>query len=113
MANLIEVNNVYKAFGKGESMTKVLSGASLNVAKGEFVSLMGASGSGKSTLLYLIGGLDRKFDGTISVCGSDISKLKEKQIRLVRKKRIKKQRQTSIVTKKHTSSHSVMKNLVG
>ena len=51
MANLIEVNNVYKAFGKGESMTKVLSGASLNVAKGEFVSLMGASGSGKSTLL--------------------------------------------------------------
>ncbi len=84
MANLIEVNNVYKAFGKGESMTKVLSGASLNVAKGEFVSLMGASGSGKSTLLYLIGGLDRNFDGTISVCGSDITKLKEKEMSKLR-----------------------------
>ena len=55
MANVTEVNNVYKAFGKGETMTKVLSGANLAVEKGEFVSLMGASGSGKSTLLYLIG----------------------------------------------------------
>ena len=79
MANVIEVNNVYKAFGKGESMTKVLSGASLSVEKGEFVSLMGASGSGKSTLLYLIGGLDRYFNGNISVCGYDIGKMKEKK----------------------------------
>ena len=80
MANLIEVNNVYKTFGKGESLTKVLSGATLNVEKGEFVSLMGASGSGKSTLLYLIGGLDRRFEGSISICGNDISKMKEKDM---------------------------------
>ena len=84
MANVIEVNNVYKAFGKGESMTKVLSGASLSVGKGEFVSLMGASGSGKSTLLYLIGGLDRYFNGTISVCGNDIGKMKEKALSAMR-----------------------------
>ena len=84
MANVIEVNNVYKAFGKGESMTKVLSGASLNVEKGEFVSLMGASGSGKSTLLYLIGGLDRYFNGTINVCGNDIGKMKEKDLSQMR-----------------------------
>lgn len=84
MANVIEVNNVYKAFGKGENMTKVLSGANLAVGKGEFVSLMGASGSGKSTLLYLIGGLDRNFDGNISVCGSDIGKMKEKDLSKLR-----------------------------
>jgi len=84
MANVIEVNNVYKAFGRGESMTKVLSGASLSVEKGEFVSLMGASGSGKSTLLYLIGGLDRNFNGSISVCGNDIGKMKEKDLSKLR-----------------------------
>ena len=84
MANVIEVSNVYKAFGKGEGMTKVLSGASLNVEKGEFVSLMGASGSGKSTLLYLIGGLDRYFNGTINVCGYDIGKMKEKDLSKLR-----------------------------
>ena len=84
MANVIEVNNVYKAFGKGENMTKVLSGASLTVEKGEFVSLMGASGSGKSTLLYLIGGLDRYFNGNISVCGMDIGKMKEKDLSAMR-----------------------------
>ena len=84
MANVIEVNNVFKAFGKGEGMTKVLSGASLNVEKGEFVSLMGASGSGKSTLLYLIGGRDRYFNGTINVCGQNIGKMKEKDLSKLR-----------------------------
>jgi putative ABC transport system ATP-binding protein len=88
MANLIEVNNVYKSFGKGESLTKVLSGATLNVEKGEFVSLMGASGSGKSTLLYLIGGLDRRFEGSISICGNDISKMKEKDMSKLRLEKI-------------------------
>ena len=88
MANRIEVNNVYKSFGKGESLTKVLSGATLNVGKGEFVSLMGASGSGKSTLLYLIGGLDRRFEGTISICGNDISKMKEKEMSKLRLEKI-------------------------
>ena len=43
------------------------------VSEGEFVSLMGASGSGKSTLLYLIGGLDREFEGKITLCGEDIA----------------------------------------
>jgi putative ABC transport system ATP-binding protein len=88
MANVIEVNNVYKAFGKGETMTKVLSGANLAVEKGEFVSLMGASGSGKSTLLYLIGGLDRNFNGNISVCGNDIGKMKEKNLSKLRLEKI-------------------------
>ena len=52
----------------------------MSVEQGEFVSLMGASGSGKSTLLYLIGGLDRNFQGNISVCGQDIGSLKDKKL---------------------------------
>ena len=80
MTKIIEVNNVSKSFGKNENLNQVLNGASMSVEQGEFVSLMGASGSGKSTLLYLIGGLDRTFEGNISVCGQDIGKLKDKQL---------------------------------
>ncbi|MBR4913738.1 MAG: ABC transporter ATP-binding protein [Clostridiales bacterium] len=80
MTKIIEVNNVSKAFGKNENLNQVLNGACMSVEEGEFVSLMGASGSGKSTLLYLIGGLDRNFQGNISVCGQDIGALKDKQL---------------------------------
>ena len=85
MENMIEVRNVSKSFGKkGGAITQVLNGADLTVEKGEFVSLMGASGSGKSTLLYLIGGLDRSFDGEISICGNSIRKMKEKKLSEIR-----------------------------
>lgn len=80
MTKIIEVNNVNKSFGKNENINHVLNGASMSVDQGEFVSLMGASGSGKSTLLYLIGGLDRDFQGIISVCGSDIGSLKDSKL---------------------------------
>ena len=80
MTKIIEVNNVNKSFGKNENINHVLNGASMSVDQGEFVSLMGASGSGKSTLLYLIGGLDRDFQGNISVCGSDIVSLKDSKL---------------------------------
>ena len=80
MSKIIEVKNVSKTFGKGENLNQVLKGADMSVEQGEFVSLMGASGSGKSTLLYLVGGLDRKFEGNISVCGKDIGSLKDKEL---------------------------------
>ena len=82
---IIEVRDVHKEFGKGkDAITKVLDGASMNVRKGEFVSLMGPSGTGKSTLLYLIGGLDREYKGDIVVCGKNIGKIKEKELSQVR-----------------------------
>ena len=76
---IITVDNIYKAFGKGDARTEVLKGVNLSVEKGEFVSLMGQSGSGKSTLLYLIGGLDEGYEGDIIVCGTNIKSLKEKE----------------------------------
>ena len=86
---MIKVENVSKTFGKkGGAITQVLDGADLTVRKGEFVSLMGASGSGKSTLLYLIGGLDRDFDGNISICGTSIRKMKENKLSKIRLGRI-------------------------
>ena len=85
MDNIIEVKDVKKVFGSEKTVsTKVLDGVNMNVKEGEFVSLMGASGSGKSTLLYLIGGLDREFTGDISVCGKNISNIKEKELSEIR-----------------------------
>lgn len=80
MNTIIEVNNVSKTFGKGSSINRVLDNACMYVGEGEFVSLMGASGSGKSTMLYLIGGLDRDFEGKISLCGKDITALNDTQL---------------------------------
>ena len=84
MNTIIEVNNVSKAFGKNTSLNQVLDNACMYVGEGEFVSLMGASGSGKSTLLYLIGGLDREFDGKITLCGKDIGSLKDRELSKIR-----------------------------
>lgn len=89
MENIIEVRDVKKEFGKGnENRTSVLNGANMDVKRGEFVSLMGPSGSGKSTLLYLIGGLDREFTGDISVCGKNITRIREKELSQIRLNKI-------------------------
>ena len=88
MDTIIEVKNVGKTFGKNTTLNRVLDGCDLRVSKGEFVSLMGASGSGKSTLLYLIGGLDRDFEGNIELCGKDIGSLKDRELSDLRLKNI-------------------------
>ena len=88
MNTIIEVNNVSKTFGKNTNLNRVLDEACMYVSEGEFVSLMGASGSGKSTLLYLIGGLDRDYEGKISLCGQDIGSLNDKNLSDLRLKNI-------------------------
>jgi len=88
MNTIIEVKNVSKSFGKNTNLNQVLDNACMYVGEGEFVSLMGASGSGKSTLLYLIGGLDREFEGNISLCGEDIGSLKDGKLSDLRLKNV-------------------------
>lgn len=88
MNTIIEVKNVSKTFGKNTNINQVLDNACMYVGEGEFVSLMGASGSGKSTLLYLIGGLDREFEGNISLCGEDIGSLKDGKLSDLRLKNV-------------------------
>jgi putative ABC transport system ATP-binding protein len=72
---LVEVREVTKTYRKGEHEISPLRRVSLDVEKGDFVSLMGASGSGKSTLLNLIAGIDRPTAGRVIVNGQDITRL--------------------------------------
>ncbi|QGJ69413.1 ABC transporter ATP-binding protein YtrE [Planctomycetales bacterium 10988] len=73
--SLVEVKEVTKQFASGSEVITPLKEVSLNIQRGDFVSLMGASGSGKSTLLNLIAGIDRVTSGQILVEGTDITKL--------------------------------------
>jgi putative ABC transport system ATP-binding protein len=77
---LLEVHNVTKEFRKGDQTITPLRDVSLDVEKGEFLSLMGASGSGKTTLLNLVAGIDRPTTGRIIVNGSDITQLSRNQL---------------------------------
>lgn len=72
---IIQVKNLVKSFKSGEDELKVLRGISLEVEKGEFLSITGRSGSGKSTLLYQLGLLDHPNSGEILIDGVDVANM--------------------------------------
>ena len=72
----VETQDLVKAYG-GADGVRALDGVSLNIAAGEFVTVMGPSGSGKSTLLNLIGALDLPTSGTISINGQDLASIRD------------------------------------
>ena len=71
-APLVEVRGLSKEYRRGDEVVPVLAGLDLDIARGDYVALMGPSGSGKSTLLNLLGGLDRPTAGTITIAGERI-----------------------------------------
>ena len=76
-ATIIQVSDVIKVFREGDIETIALRGVDLEVARGEFIALMGRSGSGKSTLLHLLAGSDRPTAGHVIVNGVDLSRVDE------------------------------------
>ncbi len=74
---MIEVKDITKSYGDGESRTQVLQGISLTIRDGDFVVVLGASGSGKSTLLNVISGLERPDSGKVFYDGTDITALSD------------------------------------
>src|SRR5213080_1372714 len=85
---MISVRDVHKVFRQGEAEVRALAGVTLDIAAGEFVSIMGPSGSGKSTLLHLMGGLDLPTAGEIVIDGTPISRMSDDEITIFRRRRI-------------------------
>jgi putative ABC transport system ATP-binding protein len=74
---LVEIKDLVKSYTRGDQKVPVLQNITLNIADGDFISLMGPSGSGKSTLLNLIAGIDKPDSGILRIAGEDITKLSE------------------------------------
>ncbi len=86
--DLLEVRNISKTYGRGETAVHALKHASFTVPKGEFVAVVGESGSGKSTLLNLIGALDTPTSGRVFIDGQDIFAMKESSLTVFRRRNI-------------------------
>lgn len=85
---LIEVKNLCKVYGSGEAKVEALKDINLNIEQGDFVAIVGPSGSGKSTLLHLLGGVDKPSSGEVIIKGESIYKLKEKELSILRRRKI-------------------------
>jgi len=85
---MIEIINVTKTYGTGESATVALKGVSLTVNDGFFMVLLGASGSGKSTLLHIASGLERPNSGAVKYDGMDITDLSDDKLTEFRKESV-------------------------
>lgn len=85
---LVKVMDICKGYGKGETRVEALKNINLTINKGEFIAIVGPSGSGKSTLLHLLGGVDKPTSGKIMLGGVDMYSLKEKELAILRRRKV-------------------------
>lgn len=86
--DLLEVKNISKTYGSGETAVKALKNVSFSVPKGELVAIVGESGSGKSTLLNIIGALDTPTSGKVLIDGKDIFTMNDRKMTIFRRRNI-------------------------
>ena len=86
--NLLEVNNICKTYGSGETAVHALKKVSFSVPKGEYVAIVGESGSGKSTLLNMIGALDTSTSGKVVIGGKEIFSMNDNRLTVFRRRNI-------------------------
>ena len=85
---VLEVKELTKKYGQGESEVIALDHVSFSVEKGEFVAIIGASGSGKSTLMNMIGGLDHPTGGSVIIEENDIASMSEDELAIFRRRNL-------------------------
>jgi putative ABC transport system ATP-binding protein len=85
---ILEIKNLCKVYGEGETRVDALKNISFEVNQGEFVAVVGPSGSGKSTLLHILGGVDVPTSGVVRIAGTDIGKLDENKLAIFRRRQI-------------------------
>ncbi len=86
--NLLEVSNICKTYGNGETAVHALKKVSFSVPKGEYVAIVGESGSGKSTLLNMIGALDTPTSGKVLIGGKDTFSMSDHKLTIFRRRNI-------------------------
>ncbi|GAA4225784.1 putative ABC transport system ATP-binding protein [Streptosporangium album] len=87
-APVLSVQDLSKVYGEGDAQVRALRGVSLTVERGDYVAVMGASGSGKSTLMNILGCLDVPSSGRYLIDGTDVGSLDERQLAILRNRKI-------------------------
>jgi putative ABC transport system ATP-binding protein len=85
---MIEIENITKVYQMGDTEVRALNGVSLKIETGEWSAITGPSGSGKSTLMAIVGCLDSPTDGSYILDGTDVAKMSDDQLALVRNQKI-------------------------
>lgn len=85
---MLEVRDIRKTYGAGDTAFDALKGVSFSIQDGEFVAIMGPSGSGKSTLMHILGCLDTPTSGTYLLDGKDVSTLSDEELADIRHENI-------------------------
>ncbi len=86
--HILTCEKVKKVYDVGSNPVAALDGIDLKVNRGEFVAVVGASGSGKSTLLHILGGVDKPTSGTVTIDGTDLSKLNQTKAVIFRRRKV-------------------------
>ena len=86
--NILEIRDLCKVYGTGETRVDALKNVSFDVKQGEFLAIVGPSGSGKSTLMHILGGVDVPTSGTCKIAETDIGKLDETKLAVFRRRNI-------------------------
>jgi putative ABC transport system ATP-binding protein len=87
-STVVEATGLTRRYGDGETSVHALRGVDLGIASGELTAVMGPSGSGKSTLMHILAGLDRPTEGSVTIGGTDITRLNDDALTLLRREHI-------------------------
>jgi putative ABC transport system ATP-binding protein len=85
---VVSARDLYKRYGEGDAAVEALVDVSVDFQRGTFTAIMGPSGSGKSTLMHILAGLDRPTSGTVVIDGTDITRLGDKDLTLLRREKL-------------------------
>jgi putative ABC transport system ATP-binding protein len=85
---VVRATGVTRRFGEGETAVHALRGVTLDIASGALTAVMGPSGSGKSTLMHILAGLDKPTEGRVTIAGTEITELNDRQLTKLRREHI-------------------------